>query len=90
MMDNDDTRKLQTPSLLFLNKNNYTTMAEKRFRIEFKEVNYGFVDVWAESEDEAREKAECYEGNLETTKSYLDLGNVSEVYDPEGNDDVEN
>lgn len=64
-------------------------MAEKRFRIEFKEVNYGFVDVWAETEDEAREKAECYEGNIETTKSYLDLGDVSEVYDPEGEGDDE-
>ena len=37
--------------------------------------------------EEAREKAECYEGNIETTKSYLDLGDVSEVYDPEGEDD---
>lgn len=62
-------------------------MAEKRFRIEFKEVNYGFVDVWAETEDEAREKAESYEGDMFTNKSYLDLGDVSEVYDPEGEDD---
>lgn len=62
-------------------------MAEKRFRIEFKEVNYGFVDVWAETEDEAREKAEGYEGDMFTNKSYLDLGDVSEVYDPEGEGD---
>lgn len=62
-------------------------MAEKRFRIDFKEVNYGFVEVWAETEDEAREKAECYEGDMFTNKSYLDLGDVSEVYDPEGEDD---
>lgn len=54
-------------------------MAQKRFRIEFTEVSVGFVDVWAETEDEAREKAECYEGDMFTNNSSLDLGDCIEV-----------
>ena len=54
-------------------------MAEKRFRIEFTEVSVGFVEVLAETEDEAREKAECYEGDMFTKNSSLDLGKCIEV-----------
>lgn len=48
----------------------------KRFLINFKEVSYGVVEVFAENEDEAREKAESYEGDLMVNKSYLELSEV--------------
>lgn len=41
----------------------------KKFLIEFKEVSYGVIEVFAENEDEAREIAETdgmrYEDNSE-------------------------
>jgi hypothetical protein len=48
----------------------------KRFLIEFKEVSYGVVEVFAENEEEARELAQDYEGDLMTNKSELDLFDV--------------
>ena len=48
----------------------------KRFLINFKEVSYGVVEVCAENEDEAREKAESYEGDLMVHKSDLELSEV--------------
>lgn len=48
----------------------------KRFLINFKEVSYGVVEVFAENEDEARELAECYDGDLIVNKSELELGEV--------------
>lgn len=48
----------------------------KRFLIEFKEVSYGVVEVFAENEEEARELAQDYEGGLMTNKSELDLFDV--------------
>lgn len=48
----------------------------KRFLINFKEVSYGVVEVFAENEEEARELAEDYEGDLMVNKSYLELSEV--------------
>lgn len=48
----------------------------KRFLIEFKEVSYGVVEVFAENEEEARELAQDYEGDLMVNKSELDLFDV--------------
>lgn len=48
----------------------------KRFLIEFKEVSYGVVEVFADNEEEARELAQDYEGDLMTNKSELDLFDV--------------
>lgn len=48
----------------------------KRFLINFKEVSYGVVEVFAENEEQAREKAECYEGDLMVNQSELELGEV--------------
>ena len=52
----------------------------KRFLIEFKEISYGVVEVFAENEDEAREIAEC-EGDRFVNKSHIELGNVQEEED---------
>jgi hypothetical protein len=48
----------------------------KRFLIEFKEVSYGVVEVFADNEEEARELAQDYEGDLMVNKSELDLFDV--------------
>lgn len=48
----------------------------KRFLIEFKEVSYGVVEVFADNEVEARELAQDYEGDLLTNKSELELYDV--------------
>ena len=48
----------------------------KRFLIEFKEVSCGVVEVFAENEEEARELAQDYEGDLMVNKSELDLFDV--------------
>lgn len=49
----------------------------KRFLIEFKEISYGVVEVFAEDEDEARDIAEC-EGDRLVNKSYMELGDLQE------------
>lgn len=48
----------------------------KRFLINFKEVSYGVVEVFADNEEEARELAQDYEGDLMVNKSHLELGEV--------------
>lgn len=48
----------------------------KRFLIEFKEVSYGVVEVFAENEEEARELAQDYEGDLMVNNSELELYDV--------------
>ena len=52
----------------------------KRFLIEFKEISYGVVEVFAENEDEARAVADS-EGLRYTAKSEMQLGAVQEVED---------
>lgn len=52
----------------------------KRFLIEFKEISYGVVEVFAENEEEARDIAEC-EGDRFVNKSYMELGAVQETED---------
>lgn len=52
----------------------------KKYLIEFKEVCYGVVEVFAENEEQAREIAEN-EGNLMVDKSYFELFNVESVED---------
>jgi hypothetical protein len=50
----------------------------KRFLINFKEVSYGVVEVFAETEEEARERAESYDtfSTLMTNTSELELGEL--------------
>lgn len=50
----------------------------KKFLIQFKEVSYGVVEVFAETEEEAREIADC-EGTRFVNNSNIELGAVSEV-----------
>lgn len=52
----------------------------KRFLIEFKEISYGVVEVFAENEDEAKAIADS-EGLRHTAKSEMQLGAVQEVED---------
>lgn len=48
----------------------------KRFLINIKEVSYGVVEVFAENEEQAREKAESYEGDFLINQSELEFGDV--------------
>ena len=57
----------------------------KRFLIEFKEVSYGVVEVFAENEEEARELAQDYEGDLMVNNSELELYDV--VLEEDGDND---
>lgn len=52
----------------------------KKFWIAYKEVSYGVIEVYAETEEEARDIAEC-EGDYMVNKSYIDLGEVVDVED---------
>lgn len=54
----------------------------KRFLISFKEISYGVVEVFAETEEEAREIADC-EGTRFVDSSTLELGTV------ESEDDID-
>ena len=54
----------------------------KRFLIGYREVSYGVIEVFAETEEEAREIAEC-DGNYMVNKSFIDLNEVVEVEDVE-------
>ena len=54
----------------------------KRFLIGYKEVSYGVIEVFAETEEEAKEIAEC-EGEYMVNKSFIDLGEVVSVEDVE-------
>ena len=47
----------------------------KKFTIEFKEISYGVVEVYAENEDEARAIADS-EGLRYVAKSEMTLGSV--------------
>ena len=47
----------------------------KKFLIQFKEVSYGVVEVFAETEEDARELAEC-EGNRMVDSSEMELYGV--------------
>lgn len=49
-----------------------------RFLIKFKEVSYGVVEVFAETEEEARELAEC-EGIRMVNTSEMELYGVESV-----------
>jgi hypothetical protein len=48
----------------------------KRFFIEFKEISYGVVEVYAETEEEAREIADS-DGTRHIKDSTLELGAIS-------------
>ena len=48
----------------------------KRFLIEFKEVSYGVIEVFAETEEEARENADS-EGIRFVNDSNLELGKIT-------------
>jgi hypothetical protein len=52
----------------------------KRFLIGFKEVSYGVVEVFAETEEEEREIAEC-EGVRYVDNSTIELNDVHSVED---------
>ena len=52
----------------------------KRFMISFKEISYGVVEVFAETEEEAREIADS-EGTRFVDSSTLELGTVENEED---------
>lgn len=52
----------------------------KKFRISFKEISYGVVEVFAETEEEAREIADC-EGMRYVDTSTIELGTVESEED---------
>lgn len=52
----------------------------KRFLIGYKEVSYGVIEVFAETEEEAREIAEC-DGDYMVNKSFVDLEEIVSVED---------
>lgn len=52
----------------------------KRFLIEFKEVSYGVIEVFAENEQEAREIADS-EGTRFVDDSKMELGEVTDEED---------
>lgn len=52
----------------------------KRFLINFKEVSFGVIEVFAETEEEAREIAEC-EGQRFVDDSKLELKDIHSVED---------
>lgn len=54
----------------------------KRFFIEFKEISYGVVEVFAETEGEAKEIADS-EGTRHVKDSTLELGAISGQQDIE-------
>lgn len=54
----------------------------KRFLITFKEISYGVVEVFAETEEEAREIADS-EGTRFVDTSTLELGTVEKEEDIE-------
>lgn len=54
----------------------------KRFMISFKEISYGVVEVFAETEEEAREIADS-EGTRFVDSSSLELGTVEKEEDIE-------
>lgn len=48
----------------------------KRFVFEYHEVATGVVEVYAETEEEARELAQCGEGDVHIKKSQEDIGTL--------------
>ena len=56
----------------------------KRFLIEFKEVSYGVIEVFAENEQEAREIADS-EGTRFVDDSEILLGKVTHEEDIDNN-----
>lgn len=54
----------------------------KRFFIEFKEISYGVVEVYAETEAEAREIADS-DGTRHIKDSTLELGAINGEQDVE-------
>lgn len=52
----------------------------KRFSFEFKEISYGVIEIYAETEEEAREFADCA-GMRFVKDSTLELGAIREQQD---------
>ena len=52
-----------------------------KFRIEYKEVSVGFIDVYADSLDEAMEKAEVGDGDAFINDSEIEVGSLIEEID---------
>lgn len=53
----------------------------KRFLFEYDEVCRGTIEVFANDEDEALEKAQCLDGTIYVNKSQEDIGTLIEVTD---------
>jgi hypothetical protein len=68
--------------MLYLCITNLKQEIMKRFFIEFKEISYGVVEVYAETEAEAREIADS-EGTRHVKDSTLELGAISGQQDIE-------
>lgn len=52
-----------------------------KFRIEYKEVSVGFIDVYADSLEEAMEKAEVGDGDAFINDSEIEVGSLIEEID---------
>lgn len=52
-----------------------------KFRIEYKEVSVGFIDVYADSLGEAMEKAEVGDGDAFISDSEIEVGSLIEEID---------
>ena len=57
----------------------------KRFLFKYDEICCGTIEVFANDEDEALEKAQCLDGNVYINKSQTDIGALIEETDVEFN-----
>lgn len=55
----------------------------KRFVFEYDEICRGTIEVFANDEDEALEKAQCLDGDVYIRKSQEDIGALIEVSEVE-------
>jgi hypothetical protein len=53
----------------------------KKFRFEYEEINRGFIDVYAENEDDALDKAHMSDGDIFINKTYEGIGALIEDED---------
>lgn len=53
----------------------------KKYRFEYREECVGVIDVYAETEDEARELAESFDGDVQVYKGNPEIGELMEIED---------
>lgn len=50
----------------------------KKFRFAYSETSVGFIEVYAENEDDARWKVSCGEGDVFIKSAFADVGGLIE------------